>query len=114
MPSLSIVIVNFNNQRVLEACLPAVRGSIAGLDAEVILSDNGSRDGSVEWVRQHFPEIHILENNANLGFAEANNLAFPLCRGQYILLLNPDTVVQGDAIGAMARFLDEHPNAGVV
>ncbi len=114
MPDISIIIVNFNNQRVLEACLPAVRQTIAALDTEVILSDNGSRDGSVDWVRQNFPEIRILENNANLGFAEANNRAFPLCTGRYILLLNPDTIAQEDAIGAMMRFLENYPHAGVV
>lgn len=114
MLRLSIVIVNFNNQRVLEGCLPAVRRAVASLDAEVILSDNGSRDGSLDWVRANFPEVRILENRANLGFAEGNNRAFPLCTGRYILLLNPDTVIQDDAPGAMVRFLDEHPRAGVV
>lgn len=114
MTDLSVVIVNFNNLRVLENCLPAARRALAGLNAELILSDNGSTDGSLAWVQERFPEIRILENRANLGFAEANNRAFPLCQGRYILLLNPDTVTEDGALAAMVRFLDDHPRAGVV
>ncbi|MBI4718393.1 MAG: glycosyltransferase family 2 protein [Planctomycetes bacterium] len=114
MPELSIVIVNFNNLRVLEACLPAVMRGLGSLDVEVILSDNGSRDGSLDWVRANFPRVRILENGANLGFAEGNNRAFPLATGRFILLLNPDTVVEESALPAMVAFLREHPRAGAV
>ncbi|MHC4947255.1 MAG: glycosyltransferase family 2 protein [Planctomycetota bacterium] len=111
---LSVVIVNYNNGRVLAGCLPSLREALAGLDAEVILSDNGSRDGSVDWVRTEFPEIRILENDANLGFAEANDRALPLVHGRHVLFLNPDTVVEPDAIRALLAFLDATPQATVV
>jgi GT2 family glycosyltransferase len=111
---LSVVIVNFNNDRVLRGCLPSLPEALEGLDAEVILSDNGSSDGSLEWVRANYPQIRILENGANLGFAEANNRAFPLTKGDRILLLNPDTIVEGDAFRPMLDLLDERPLAGAV
>jgi GT2 family glycosyltransferase len=111
---LSVVIVNFNNDRVLRDCLNSLPAALEGLDAEVILSDNGSTDGSLEWVRENHPQIRILENGANLGFADANNRAFPLTRGDFVLLLNPDTVVQGDAFRPMLELLESRPEAGVV
>ena len=111
---LSVVIVNYNNDRVLRDCLQSLPVALDGLDAEVILSDNGSSDGSLDWVRQNFPHIRILENGANLGFAEANNRAFPIVQGDYILLLNPDTVVQNDAFRPMMELLEKRPEAGAV
>ncbi len=111
---LSVVIVNYNNDRVLRGCLESLPPALEGLDAEVILSDNGSSDGSLDWVRRNFPQIRILENGANLGFAEANNRAFPLARGEVILLLNPDTIVQGDAFRPMIELLANRPQAGAV
>jgi len=111
---LSVVIVNYNNDRVLRTCLPSLPEALAGLDAEVILSDNGSSDASLDWVRDNYPEIRVLENGSNLGFAEANNRAFPLTRGDYILLLNPDTIVHGDAFRPMLDVFDQQPRAGVV
>ena len=111
---LSIVIVNFNNDRVLRGCLESLPAALSGLDAEVILSDNGSSDGSLEWIREHHPDIRIHENGANLGFAEANNRAFPLTRGDYVLLLNPDTIVEADAFAPMIELLDGKPEAGAV
>ena len=98
---LSIVIVNYNNDRVLRGCLQSLPSAREGLDSEVILSDNGSTDGSLEWVRENFPDIRILQNGMNLGFAEANDRAFPMARGQYILLLNPDTISHGDSFRPM-------------
>jgi len=111
---LSVVIVNFNNDRVLRGCLESLPVALEGLDAEVILSDNGSTDGSLEWVRENHPQIRVLENGANLGFAEANNRAFPLTRGDFVLLLNPDTIVQGDAFRPMLEVFAAHPKAGAV
>ncbi len=111
---LSIVIVNFNNRGVLEGCLHALMPTLEGLEAEVILSDNGSTDDSLAWVRQHYPQVRILENKANLGFAEGNNRAFPQTSGRHILLLNPDTVVSSGAVRALTELLDKEPNAGAV
>ena len=114
MAELSIVIVNYNNLRQLMDCLPSLWAALNGHDAEVILSDNGSRDGSLAWVREHFPEIRILENRANLGFADANNRAFAIARGRYILLLNPDTVLLGDPLRPMMNLLEKNRRAGAV
>lgn len=114
MKNLSVIIVNYNNLRVLENCLPALRRDLVDLDVEILLSDNGSTDGSLDWVRTNFPEIRILENGANLGFAEGNNRAFARAGGRYLLLLNPDTVVRAGAIPAMVRFLNAHPEVGAL
>jgi len=111
---ISVIIVNYNNDKVLRGCLPALMSSLEGIDAEVLLSDNGSTDGSLVWVRSNYPSIRIIENRANLGFAEGNNRALPLTAGRFVLLLNPDTVVEPDAIASMMTFLDTKPRAGVV
>ncbi len=114
MIDLSVVIVNYNNWRVLEACLPSLFENLKGVDAEVIVSDNGSVDGSLDWIRTEFPGIRVLENRANLGFAEANNRAFAIANGRYVLLLNPDTVVHEGAIERMIAFLADRPHVGAV
>lgn len=111
---LSIVIVNYNNLRVLKGCLPSLMPALEGINAEVILSDNGSSDGSLDWVRQNMPLVRILENGANLGFAEANNRAFSVACGRFILLLNPDTVVNNGALRPMFNFLETNPPVGAV
>ena len=114
MVDLSVIIVNYNNFRVLRGCLPSLVRALEGLEAEVIVSDNGSTDGSLAWITETFPDFRILENKANLGFAEANNRAFALTDGRHVLLLNPDTVVVNDAFGAMMDVLKENPAAGAV
>jgi len=112
MVDLSVIVVNYNNFRVLRDCLPALAGATGGASAEVIISDNGSTDGSTAWIREEFPQFLVLENGANLGFAEANNRAFEIAQGRFLLLLNPDTIVRGDAIGAVMRFLEQRPRVG--
>lgn len=112
MIDLSVVIVNYNNLRVLRDCLPSLPAALEGLDAEVVISDNGSSDGSLDWIRKDYPSFRIIENRANLGFAEGNNRAFPHVRGRYVLLLNPDTVVEPDAFRRMVAFMEAHPRAG--
>ena len=82
------------------------------VSTEVLVVDNGSVDGTPEAVRREFPEILLLENEDNPGFARANNQAIQVCRGRYVLLLNPDTEVRLGAIEELVRFMDEHPRAG--
>src|SRR5712692_10142337 len=106
---LSIVIVNYKVRPFLENAIISVEKSVEGISAEVIVVDNGSDDGSVEMVRQKFPKLELVAEKHNLGFAAANNIALRRCRGKYILLLNPDTLVQEDTFRVMIRFLDEHP-----
>lgn len=111
---LSVVIVNYNNLDVLKQCVPTLTRELEGISADMILSDNGSTDGSLSWIRQNFPQIRVLENRENLGFAEGNNRALRLVRGSHVLLLNPDTIVMSNAIGPMIAHLGSYPRAGAV
>lgn len=110
---LSIIIVNHNVRDLLAACLGSLRETCGGIDHEVIVVDNASADGSGPMVRKDFPRVILIENAANHGFAQANNQGFAVSRGEYVLLLNPDTVVKGDAIGRVLVFMKAQPNAGV-
>jgi N-acetylglucosaminyl-diphospho-decaprenol L-rhamnosyltransferase len=112
--NLSIVIVSWNARDLLKACLRAVFDTLDVPRTEVIVVDNGSDDGSVEMVRAHFPQVRLIENRQNLGFARANNQAIIGSRGRYVLLLNSDTEVKPGALSKMVRFLDTHPNVGIV
>lgn len=97
MKQLSIVIVNYNVVHFLELCLSSVFEAIASLDAEVIVVDNASSDTSCEMIRNRFPEVVLLANKENVGFATANNQGVAIAKGEYVCILNPDTVV-GEAV----------------
>lgn len=112
-PVVSIVIVNWNTRTLLAACLESVHRQTL-LSHEIWVVDNGSTDGSCEMVREAFPEVRLIANEDNKGFAAANNQALPLCTGEHVLLLNSDTVVLDGAIDKMATFLQLHPEAGGV
>ena len=109
---LSIVIVNYNVKYFLEQCLYSVRAAITGLDAEVWVVDNHSTDSSIEYLRPRFPEVNFIENQDNPGFAKANNQAIRMSSGEYVLLLNPDTVVGEESLRSLCYFMDEHSEAG--
>ncbi|MES2628316.1 MAG: glycosyltransferase [Bacteroidota bacterium] len=109
---LSIVIVNYNVEFFLEQCLNSVLIAIKGMDAEVFVVDNNSVDGSVELVRNRFPEVKLIANTDNVGFSRANNQAILESSGEYVLLLNPDTLVQEDTFRKVCDFMDQHPDAG--
>jgi len=109
---LSIVIVNYNVRYFLEQCLHSVQNACKGIEAEVFVVDNSSVDGSVKMVREKFPEVILIENKDNLGFSTANNQAMSRAGGDYILLLNPDTLVEDDTLRKVVGFMDEHPDAG--
>jgi len=109
---LSIVIVNYNVRYFLEQVLLSVRRACAGLDAEVWVVDNNSVDDSVPMVREKFPDVKLIANTDNVGFAKANNQAIRLSSGEYVLLLNPDTVVEEDTFARCVAFMDAHPEAG--
>ncbi len=109
---LSVVIVNYNVRYFLEQCLHSVQNACKDLDAEVFVVDNSSVDGSVKMVRDKFPEVILIENKENLGFSTANNQAMKIARGEYILLLNPDTLVEDDTLRKVVSFMDEHADAG--
>jgi len=109
---LSVVIVNYNVEHFLEQCLNSVRKACEKADAEVFVVDNNSVDGSVKMVREKFPEVILIENKDNTGFSKANNQAIKKAAGEYILLLNPDTVVEDDTFTKVTAFMDAHPDAG--
>jgi GT2 family glycosyltransferase len=111
---LSIIIVNYNVRYFLEQCLYAVQRAMAGMEAEVTVVDNGSADGSIEYLRPLFPTVRFLENEGNLGFARANNLALADCRGEFVLFLNPDTLLAEDCLHKSISYLRQNPNAGAL
>jgi len=113
MIDLSIVIVNWNTRDLLIQCLESIFDTVREKDPEVFVVDNGSIDGSVAAIKEKFPGVKVIENQANLGFAEASNQALRLSQGKYVLLLNPDTKVQEEAIAALISFMETHPGAGV-
>lgn len=113
-PSVSIVIVNWNTRDLLRDCLRSIEREAGDVAVETIVIDNNSADGSVEIVRREFPEVRLIVNEDNRGFAAANNQGIAVARGRYVLLLNSDTVVLDGAIEKSLAFADAHPEAGVV
>ena len=109
---LSIIIVNYNVRYFLEQCLHSVQNACKGLETEIFVVDNSSVDGSVKMVRDKFPEAVLIENKENLGFSAANNQAMRVAKGEYILLLNPDTLVEDDTLRKVVAFMDAHPDSG--
>jgi len=109
---LSVIIVNYNVKFFLEQCLISVQGALEGIESEVFVVDNASADGSCPMVKQRFPRVTLIENKKNHGFSYANNQAIRQAKGEYILLLNPDTVVEEDTFSKCIAFMDNHPDAG--
>lgn len=109
---LSIVIVNYNVEHFLEHCLLSVRKALKGIESEVFVVDNNSVDGSVNMLKRKFNEVKLIENKENVGFAKANNQAIRQSTGEYVLLLNPDTVVEEDTFTKCLNFMDNHQDAG--
>lgn len=109
---LSVVIVNYNVKHFLEQALMSVRRASVHFPVEVFVVDNNSVDESVAMVRHKFPEVNLIANTRNVGFSAANNQAIREAKGEYVLLLNPDTVVEEDTFEKCARFMDERPEAG--
>ncbi len=109
---LSVIIVNYNVRHFIEQCLHSVEKAIGSIDSEVFVVDNSSVDGSCSMISEKFPWVKLIENKKNLGFAKANNQAMRLAKGEYILLLNPDTVVEEDSFTKLLVYADEHPDAG--
>ena len=109
---LSIVIVNYNVEFFLEQCLYSVRRSLQGIEGEVFVVDNNSVDGSLKMLAEKFPEVKVIANKENVGFSRANNQAIRISTGEYVLLLNPDTVVEDDTFSKCIAFMDAHPDAG--
>ncbi len=109
---LSVIIVNYNVKHFLEQCLNSVAIAMKGQAVEVFVVDNISIDGSVEMVREKFPWVHLIANKENVGFSRANNQAIRIANGKYVLLLNPDTVVEEDTFSKTIEFMNNHPDCG--
>ncbi len=113
MVDLSVVIVNWNVCDLLRRCLHSILVNLPH-EIEIIVVDNASTDGSVEMVRTEFPDVRVIANTENRGFPSGNNQGITEAQGRYILLLNPDTEMLGDALATMVNYADEHPDVGVV
>ena len=111
---LSVIIVSYNRKEMLEQCLSALRGELEGVSSEVVVVDNASGEDIQGMLREKFPEIILIGNRENVGFARANNQGMEIARGKYFLVLNPDTVVQRGSIAGLVRYLEGHPGAGAV
>jgi GT2 family glycosyltransferase len=111
--TLSIVIVNYNTEKLLKSCLESVYAGSNGTPLDIWVVDNHSRDNSVATVKSLFPRVKVIENPTNVGFSRANNVVISQSRSDFILLLNPDTVILDDAIERVVKFMREHPDVGI-
>jgi GT2 family glycosyltransferase len=111
---LTVIIVNYNVKHFLEQCLYALRDAVQSIEAETIVVDNNSTDGSIEYLQTAFPNVLFIKNQKNVGFAKANNQAAALAKGRYILFLNPDTLVAPSAITKSISFIESKPGAGAL
>ncbi|MDR2011096.1 MAG: glycosyltransferase family 2 protein [Bacteroidales bacterium] len=109
---LSVVIVNYNVKHFLEQCLNSVLASAKFVETEIFVVDNNSVDGSCSMIKSKFPQVKLIENKKNYGFSYANNQAIKEASGEYILLLNPDTVIEEKTLKTVTVFMDEHSDAG--
>ena len=111
---LSICIVSWNTEGLLKECLHSIFERTERISYEVFVVDNASKDGTVKMVREHFPDVSLIVNHENRGFAAANNQAIRRAKGRYVIFLNPDTVVRGNALNIMVQFMDGHSEAGAI
>jgi len=109
---LSIVIICWNDWKVVENCLRSIFEGTKKTEFEVIVSDNGSTDSSVERIHAQFPAVRVIENRANLGFAKGNNSGIREATGEYVLILNPDTIVHPGSLDRWITYADRHAEAG--
>ena len=110
---LSVIIVSYNVRTFVEQCLDSVQRASEGIEGvEVFVVDNDSHDDTVEVVSRRYPWVHLIANDDNLGFARANNIAIRQSQGEYVLLLNPDTIVDEATLRGAVGFMDDHPQVG--
>jgi GT2 family glycosyltransferase len=109
---VSVIIVNYNVRYFLEVCVDSVLRAAQGMDAEVIVVDNNSADDSILMLQERFPQVIRIENKQNTGFSKANNQGVEIAKGEYVLFLNPDTVMPEDFLQKTCAYLDAHPTAG--
>jgi GT2 family glycosyltransferase len=110
---ISIVIVNWNTRELLGNCLASIARTVHGLRYEIIVVDNASSDDSVAMLREKHPQVRVIENAENRGFGAANNQAFAVIEGRYVLLLNTDTVLTENAVHELFSFMETHKTVGI-
>ncbi|MCX7918698.1 MAG: glycosyltransferase family 2 protein [bacterium] len=113
-PTISVIIVNRNTQPLLAECLAAVDTTIPPMTYETIVVDNGSRDGSVPFLKSREPQVRLIENKRNTGFAHAVNQAISVATGVYLLILNTDIILPATAVASMVTFMEQTPDAGII
>lgn len=111
---LAVVIVNYNVRYYLAQCLDSVLKAIGGLEVEVYVVDNHSKDDSVKYIKANYPQVNFISSLHNVGFSRANNIAIRQSTAEYVLLLNPDTIVAEKTLGECVAFMDAHPDAGAL
>ena len=111
---VSVIIVNYNVKYFLEVCLHSVEKALVNIGSEVIVVDNNSQDGSVTFIREKFPDVILIENKENKGFSRANNQAVAIAKGEYILFLNPDTVLPENFFRKTLEYIDARPEVGSI
>jgi GT2 family glycosyltransferase len=111
---LSVIILNYNVRYFLEQCVASVQEALSNIDGEIIVVDNNSLDDSCEMMKTHFPNVKLIENNTNLGFPKGNNIGVAHAKGDYICILNPDTVVAEDTFEKVLAFAEKQKNIGIV
>jgi GT2 family glycosyltransferase len=109
---LSIVILCWNDLKVIPDCLRSIYETTNSVEFEVIVSDNGSTDGSIEFIHRNYPQVKVIENGRNLRFARANNVGIRASQGEYVLILNPDTIIHEGTLEKILKFADAHPEGG--
>jgi hypothetical protein len=114
MIDLSIIIVNYNVKEFLQNLLNSISKASGNLTIETIVVDNASTDGSVEVIRDNYPEVDLIASESNLGFGAANNLALERAKGKYLLLINPDTIVKEDTFTKLINYLEQVPDIGMI
>ncbi len=111
---LSVIIVNYNVRYFLEQCLLSVEKALRGIEGEIIVVDNISPDDSCEMVKKEFPKVILIENKENVGFSKANNQGVAVAKGDFVLILNPDTVVAEDTFSKILFEAKKRPNLGML
>ena len=111
--TVSVIIVNYNVKDYLANCLNSIQNSNYGGHVEIIVIDNSSYDGSVAMVRERFPAVRLIEHNSNMGFANGVNSGLKEATGDFILLLNPDTVIEEKTLSVLTDYMNSHPEVGI-
>jgi len=109
---LSIIILCWNDLKVIDDCLRSIYATTHSTEFEVIVADNGSTDGSIEFIGKNYPQVRLIENGKNLRFAKANNVGIRASQGEYVLILNPDTIIHEGTLDVVVALAEKHPEAG--